>query len=256
MISVGSSGQPASGYNDLPSVSADGRYVAFTSNAADIIGFPAQTQPQVFVRDRVAGVTKLVTDTPGQPMIPTGIGVGEPDISPDGTQIALSEQDQFENSQVWVARSTSGYFDAAVFDLVSYGVSGAPVPNGASNPSMSSTGRLVAFASRANTELSGGTVSGCYQVWMRSRPIQLGSTPAISFGTVDIGSQSPPQNAVITNTSGAEINIGSVSSPAAPFAITSNRMRRRVAVGCIVRRDVGVQADGGGPGQLVVGRHG
>ncbi len=224
VISVGSSGQPASGYNDFPTVSADGRYVAFVSDSPDILGSPPPSN-QVFVRDRVAGVTKLVTDTPGKPMIPTGIGVGEPDISPDGTQIALTEEDQFETSEVWVARSTSGYFDTASFDLVSVGVNDAPVSGGpgAGQPSMSATGRFVAFSSSSNDQLSGGTVPlGATQVWLRTRPIQLGATPALGFGTVDIGSQSPPQNAVITNTSAAEVNLGAVAPPAGPFAITAN----------------------------------
>jgi hypothetical protein len=225
VVSLGSTGQPASGFNDYPSVSADGRYVAFVSDTPDVLG-SAPASNQVYVRDRVGGVTKLITDTPGKPMIPTGIGMGEPDISPDGTQIALTEQDQFENSQVWVARSTSGYFDTAAFDLVSYGVSGAPAGTsgaGASSPSMSATGRSVAFSSYAGDELSGGTVpAGTYEVWMRSRPIQLGSTPSVSFGTVDIGSQSPAKTAVITNTSAAEVNLGSVTVAPGPFSITAN----------------------------------
>ena len=223
VVSLGSGGQPASGYNDSPSVSADGRYVAFVSNSPDILGSPPPVN-QVFVRDRVAGVTKLVTDTPGK-YIPAGIGVGEPDISPDGTQIALTEEDAGETSQVWVARSASGYFDTALFDLVSVGVNDAPLTGGpgATQPSISATGRFVAFSSSANDQLSGGTVPvGTTQVWMRSRSIQLGSTPAVNFGTVDIGSQSPPQNAVITNTSAAEINLGAVAPPAGPFAITAN----------------------------------
>ena len=223
VISVGSGGQPASGYNDSPSVSADGRYVAFVSNSPDILGSPPPVN-QVFVRDRVAGVTKLVTDTPGQ-YIPAGIAVGEPDISPDGTQIALIEEDSGETSQVWVARSASGYFDTALFDLVSVGVNDAPLTGGpgATQPSISATARFVAFASYDNDQLSGGTIpAGTTQVWMRTRPIQLASTPAVNFGTVDIGSQSPPQNAVITNTSAAEINLGAVAPPAGPFAITAN----------------------------------
>ena len=224
VISVGGSGQPASGYNDSPSVSADGRYVAFVSSSPDILGSSPPSN-RVFVRDRVAGVTKLVTD-PGQP-IPTGDGVSEPDISPDGTQIALTEDDNGDPStfEVWVARSASGYFDTAVFDPVSVGVNDLLVtgPPGAFEPSISATGRFVAFASPSNDQLSGGTVPlGATQIWMRVRPIQLGSTPAINFGTVDIGSQSPPQNAVITNTSAAEVNLDAVASPAAPFAITAN----------------------------------
>ena len=225
IVSVNNAGQPVSGFSTEASVSADGRYVAFTSNATEL-GLPAGTQPQMFVRDRVAKVTRLVTDTPGQPM-PAGLGLGSPDISPDGSQIALSEQDQFENSQVWVARSTSGFFDTSVFDLVSFGVSGAPVTGGAGQPSMSSTGRFVAFSTSfstfSNAELSGGAVtSSGPEVWMRDRPIALDITPTLNFGNVDVGSQSPPQNAVLTNTSGVVINLSVITPPGAPFVITAN----------------------------------
>ena len=223
VISVGSNGQPAPGYNYRPSVSADGRYVAFVSDTTGIFAFPATTSNQVLVRDRAAGVTKLVTNTPGQP-VPGGVIVDSPEISPDGTQIALTETDSGETSEVWVARSTSGYFDTAAFDLVSYGVSGNPVGgSGAGSPSMSSTGRFVAFTSYQNMELSGGSVpDGNYQTWMRSRPIQLIINPTVDFGTVDVGSQSAPKTASIVNTSAAEINIGAVTVPGGPFSITVN----------------------------------
>ena len=133
VVSQTDAGQAVTGFSNQPSVSADGRYVAFVSDASEFVGFPPGTPSQVYVRDRVAKITRLVADTPGQPMIPTGIGVGEPDISPDGSQIALSEQDRFENSEVWVARSTSGLFSTAIFDLVSFGVSGAPVSGARTN---------------------------------------------------------------------------------------------------------------------------
>ncbi len=57
---------------------------------------------------------------------------------------------------------------------------------------------------------------------MRNRPIALDITPTLDFGTVVVGGQSAPQNAVVTNTSGVEINIGAVAPPAAPFVVTAN----------------------------------
>ena len=88
---------------------------------------------------------------------------------------------------------------------------------------MSSNGRFVAFSSSAASELSGGTVPvGSSEVWMRDRPIALDITPTLDFGTVNVGAQSAPQNAVVTNTSGVEINIGVVTPPTAPFVITAN----------------------------------
>ena len=222
VISVNDAGATASGFSTSPSVSADGRYVAFSSDGPELAGFPVGTPDQVYVRDRVARVTRLVTDTPGQPM-PAGLGVGDPEITPDGSQVALTQTSSGETSQVWVARSTSGFYDTSVFDLVSFGVNDQPVSNGASNPSMSSNGRYVAFSSSSSDELSGGTIAPFEtEVWMRERPVALDITATLNFGTVDVGSQSAPQNAVVTNTSGVLITISSVTPPAAPFSITSN----------------------------------
>ena len=247
VVSVNSLEQPASGTSNCPTVSADGRYVAFSSNAPELAGLPAGTPRQVYVRDRGAGITRLVTDTPGQPM-PAGLGVGSPEITPDGSQIALTQTASNENTQVWVARSTAGYFDAVAFDLVSFGVSGAEVSNGASSPSMSSTGRFVAFDSSSNTELSGGSVPiGSSEVWMRERPVALDITPTLNFGTVDVGTQSAPQNAVVTNTSGVSINIGGVTSPAAPFSIIANGCGGVLAPGASCAVTVVFTPTSGGP---------
>ena len=223
IVSVNSAGQTASGFSNSPSVSADGRYVAFNSDAPQLAGFPSGTADQAYVRDRVAGVTKLVTDTPGQPMQVGGLGVSVGEISPDGSQIAVTQTDGSETSEVWVARSTSGFYDTSAFDLVSFGVNDAPVSNGANSPSMSATGRFVAFSSRSSAELSGGTVADFQtEVWMRERPVALDITATLNFATIDVGSQSPPQNAVVTNTSGVVINISSVTPPGSPFTITGN----------------------------------
>ena len=124
---------------------------------------------------------------------------------------------------MWVARSTSGFYDTSAFDLVSFGVNDQPVSIGAYGPSMSSSGRFVSFTSSSSAELSGGTVPNFdSHVWLRERPVALDITATLNFGTVDVGTQSAPQNAVVTNTSGVVITIGSVSAPNAPFVLTGN----------------------------------
>ncbi|MEP7111680.1 MAG: choice-of-anchor D domain-containing protein [Ilumatobacteraceae bacterium] len=224
LISAGNGGDTFSEINYNPSLSADGRYVAFTSNIPDVIGAAGLTTRQVYARDRTAGVTKLVSTSPGQPM--SG-DVDDPEISPDGSQVALVQAAAPPAGakpvrEVFVAHSISGYFDAAAFDLVSYGVSGAPTTTDSFAPSMSSNGRYVAFASGANNELSGVRTPTTTNVWMRDRPIALDITPSLDFGTVALGGQSVPQNAVVTNTSGVDINIGGVTPPASPFSIVTN----------------------------------
>ena len=233
-ISVSAAGFPAGGDSTGPSVSADGRYVAFSSNAADIVGLPGSPTAQVYVRDLVAGVNVLITDTPGTAMDGR---VEDPEISPDGSQIALQRRASDgapvagDIAEVYVARSTSGYFDTGVFDLVSYGVSGAPTSLDSTQPSMSSNGRYVAFASFANDELSGFGMPFDLNVWMRERPIALDITPTLDFGTIDVGGMSAPQNAVITNTSQIAINIGAVTPPDAPFSVTANGCAGALAPG-------------------------
>ena len=226
LLSVGNDGQVLSGSSLNPSLSADGRYVAFSSDTSDIVSLPAGVlSSEVYVRDRAAGATKLVTDTPGTAMDGR---LDQPEISPDGTQVALQRRaSDFapfapDIAEVYVARSTSGFFDTALFDLVSYGVTGAPVSQDSVLPSMSSNGRYVAFASFANNELSGVAMPAGQNVWMRERPIALDITPSLDFGTLNLGTQSAPQNAIVTNTSGVSINIGAVTPPAAPFSITAN----------------------------------
>lgn len=221
LISLGTTGLNSSEINRFPSVSADGRYVAFTSNT--VSGGATLTRRQVYVRDRVAGVTKVVTSTPGQ-LMPGDLD--DPEITPDGTQVALTQAiigvTGKPVSQVFVARSSSGFFDAAVFDLISYGVSGAPTSTDSVQPSLSSNGRFVSFASAANSELSGVSMPTGVEVWMRQRPIALDITPIVDFGTIDPGTTSAPKNAVVTNTSNVAINIAAVLPPAAPFSVTAN----------------------------------
>jgi Abnormal spindle-like microcephaly-assoc'd, ASPM-SPD-2-Hydin len=219
IVSLTNSGATATGFSSRPSVSADGRYVAFDSDAPELAGFATGGRQQVYVRDRVASVTKVVTDTPGQPLPSTNVG----EISPDGTQVAVSQDSGGENSNVYVAHSTSGFFDTSAFDLVSFGVNDQPLTSGGYDPSMSSTGRYVAFRSRDKDELSGNpTTVFDDDVWMRERPVALDITATLNFGTVDVGATSAPQNAVVTNTSNVSINIGSVTPPGAPFSITAN----------------------------------
>ncbi|MGE3589107.1 MAG: TolB family protein, partial [Ilumatobacteraceae bacterium] len=225
MISVTGAGQPAAGASSDPSLSADGRYVAFTSTSLDLIGQSGVVPQQVFIRDRATGTNRMLTNTPGQAMVGSA---DAPEISPDGTQIAFTQSATPPNNsvafpfQALVARSTSGLYDTAVFDLVSYGVSGAAISSSAFEPSMSSNGRYVAFSSSANSELSGTTMPNGSEVWMRQRPIALDITPTLDFGTVAIGAQSAARDAVVQNTSGVPINISSVVLPAGPFSITGN----------------------------------
>lgn len=59
-VSIGSTGTQAQGTNNHPSISGDGRYVSFVSNATEV-GLPATARAHVFVRDRLEGTTSRIS---------------------------------------------------------------------------------------------------------------------------------------------------------------------------------------------------
>lgn len=85
LVNVTTNGLPGNNLSTEPSISADGRYVAFTSAATNLISGDNNSSSDVFVRDLQAGTTKLVSvSTNG------GVGNGDsylPQISTDGRYV-------------------------------------------------------------------------------------------------------------------------------------------------------------------------
>src|SRR5689334_12865400 len=81
-VSVGPGGRQSNRYSlsEGASISADGRFVAFDSGADNLV--EGVSGVQVYVRDRVAGRTELVSAGPGG--IPGDQGSGSASISADG----------------------------------------------------------------------------------------------------------------------------------------------------------------------------
>jgi Tol biopolymer transport system component len=89
-VSVGPGGRQAKGnnaFNDSPAVSRSGRYVAFSSFATNLVPADTNRGLDVFVRDRVARVTRRVSLGPDGRQ---GRGFsGDPSISADGRYVAF-----------------------------------------------------------------------------------------------------------------------------------------------------------------------
>jgi Tol biopolymer transport system component len=165
-ISVDSEGrQPAAGSSFSPSVSADGRYVAFTSTA-DLDGAaakasgasasPGRPLSHIYVRDTQLNVTRRLSVCP-----PGAVSNGRswhPAISGDGRYVAfvsdatnLVPGDRNRSSDVFLHDTRTGSTM-----LVSRGARGGPA-NGASGlPAISADGGVVAFQSEASDLLCAG----------------------------------------------------------------------------------------------------
>jgi Tol biopolymer transport system component len=154
LVSINNSGDPANNYSEWPSISADGRYVAFRSDATNLVS--GVTGAQVYVHDRTAESTEVVSvNSSGTP----GNGYStEPKISPDGRYVAFHSW-----ATNLVSDDTNNKVDVFVHDRttgetirVSEGVNGLEGNDGGYTGAISNT-LLIAFDSWASNLVSGDT---------------------------------------------------------------------------------------------------
>lgn len=148
-ISVAIGGGLADGPSERPSISADGRYVAFASAATNLVAGDTNGTVDVFVRDRVAGTTTRVSVSSTGAQV-SGIS-RDPDISDDGTVVAFVSS-AFE----LVPDDANGAADVFVRDLttgvttrVSVRTGGGEADQPSVSPVLSGDGNVVAFWSAA-----------------------------------------------------------------------------------------------------------
>jgi Tol biopolymer transport system component len=180
LVSVDWTGAQGDGPSSSPSVSGDGRYVAFQSEA-DLV-FGDISLYDIFVRDLVAGTTTLVSvDSTG---IKGNNDSYAPSISTDGRYVA------FESIATdLVAGDSNGKGDIFVHDLqtgtttrVSVGLAGAEGNGDSSSCSISSDGRYVAFVSDADNLLGvGNDNNGFFDVFVHD--LQTGTTTRVSVNS-------------------------------------------------------------------------
>src|SRR5580765_8002845 len=84
-MSLDSAGVQANGESFIPAISADGRYVAFASDASNLVPDDTNGFRDVFVRDRVTGTTVRVSvDSTGLEADDASAELVAPSISADG----------------------------------------------------------------------------------------------------------------------------------------------------------------------------
>jgi Tol biopolymer transport system component len=142
-VSVGRGGADGDGSSTSPSISADGRYVTFTSGAEDLVGNDGNGVSDIFRRDLRTGRTVRVSVGLGG--VPAGRIVSGSSVSGDGNRVAF---------QVFVGGAG---FEIYVRDLaagttrkVSRAVGDGQANGSSFNPTISADGRYVAFLSAAS----------------------------------------------------------------------------------------------------------
>jgi Tol biopolymer transport system component len=179
-VSVSSSGEQGNLKSSVPSISADGRYVAFISHATNLVSGDTNGEEDVFVNDRMAGTTERVSvSSTGEQ---GNLSSGAPSISADGRYIAFMGL-----ANNLVSGDSNGGWDVFVRDRlagsterVSVSSSGDQGTSSSYYPSISADGRYVAFQSYASNLISGDT-NGDADIFVRDR--QAGTTERVSIAS-------------------------------------------------------------------------
>lgn len=184
-ISQGVGGARIDGYAESQSVSADGRFVAYESNASNIIATDGETGRSIYLWDRSTGTNDRISG------YFDGFEFQDqseyPEISSDGRFIAfasstqgeaLGQSDRWRQVFLWDASTRSTV-------RVSQSADGTAADGSSSAMSVSADGRYVVFASYASNLVPGDT-NGSTDVFLWDR--DTGVTRMASHAMDDNGS--------------------------------------------------------------------
>lgn len=196
LASQGLLNQPANDVSTNPHISENGRYVAFTSYATNLVSTPLNAPRNAFVFDRETGVIEHVsTNSDGQPGNQESVAYG---ISGDGRYVLMnsdatnfSATDTNNQGDVYVKDRQTG-----VIELISVGLGGAGANNGSYLPHFSTNGRYVAFTS-LGTNLVNDDTNDTWDIFWRDRDTQ--TTAIVSRAADNSQNQGYVANAFVTD---------------------------------------------------------
>lgn len=196
LVSKSSTGAQAWAYSTNPSISYDGRYVAFESTAYNLVSGDYNNLADVFVHDRFNAMTRLVSKS----------GTGEagdsssnfPSISGNGRYIAYSSYASnllptgyAYSSHVFVYDQVTG--ETSIVSVSDSGVEGNDVSR---DPSISGDGRYVAFLSYA-TNLAAAATDYSADMFVYDR--LTGHTEVLSLNADGMQADSDSYSPAISN---------------------------------------------------------
>lgn len=170
LISLSSLGGQGNDDNYSPSISADGRYVAFVSGATQLVTGDTNNTSDVFVRDLATGTTTMVSRASDGSL--ANDWSFNPAISADGRYVAFESYasnlvtgDTNDSQDVFIHDRTTG-----ATTRVSVSTAGTQANYTSHMPCLSGDGRYVAFHSYASNLVTGDTNTAA-DVFVRDRSL-------------------------------------------------------------------------------------
>ncbi len=185
-VSLNNASIQGNDFSNSPSISADGRFVAFESFAENLVANDTNHISDVFVRDRVTNKTRRISISSNGEQSNGPVGSATPAISADGRYVAFVSL-----ANNLVIKETNGQQDIFVRDLLTNQTTRVSVNNagiqsavfGSDSPAISGDGRFVAFRSFAENLVANDT-NGQGDIFVRDR--LTNRTSRVSIGTTGI----------------------------------------------------------------------
>jgi len=207
------------------SLSSNGQYVAFSSDAPNLAGIPANNSANIYVHDFGSGSNTLASvSAAGSAPSSTSY---EAAISADGRYVAFSS---YATNLVINAAPTAEQIylrdlQAAATVMVSVDLTGSIPGNDASSaPQISADGRYVLFCSVATNLVTGGT--GGY-FW---RDLQAGATWQIAACSTNIAAMTPDGSNVLIG-AGTSLELWQAQTKSSTTILTAAGVINDVAIG-------------------------
>jgi Tol biopolymer transport system component len=222
IVSQDAAGNPGDDYSAGPSISADGRYVAFESLATNFGDTHGSGVLKIYRKDRTTGevIPISVTSTGDDPTVDAVDGSVTPSISADGSVVAYAS----DCSDI-VAGDTNTFIDIFVATvggggtvttvIASPNTTGGVADESSFNPSLSGDGLFVAFHSKATNLIPLDTNDVILDVFVYS--VTLNTVTLVSKNSQGIQAETPAdsQHASISS-NGRLIAFQSVASNLVP----------------------------------------
>lgn len=172
IISIAVSGKAGNAPSSGPIANTDGNFIAFYSDATDLVRGDDNQARDVFLRDRAAGTTEIISvNSAGEQANRPSHAQGDaPGLNGDGNFVAF-----YSDATNLVPDDNNAHTDvfmrdraAQTTEIVSLASNGSQGNGPSLNPAVDLTGNLVAFQSLANN-LTAGDTNNVSDVFVRNR---------------------------------------------------------------------------------------
>jgi hypothetical protein len=186
LVSTATDGTIANGSSAGPSISADGRYVAFSSSASNLVAGDANGRQDIYLRDRTNGTTERISmATSGEP---DNNSTG-PSVSDDGDRVGFAS-----TATNLVAGDTNAVSDYFVYDRssgtterASQAFGGAQGNGATTGGSLSGDGSTVAMTTAASNLVANDLNGATTDVVVASAERPYNTLAPAATGTAEIG---------------------------------------------------------------------